>query len=223
MAHEDEPRPRCDAGLETADHLGRILRGDRQLDLLQDDPFAALALLERRDHAAVVLRRRQDLVAGLQVDPELQRLEALRGVARDRHLFCIDPPLPGHARSHRLPLRLQDLPHGVGRGLVGELDVTLECVLYVRRSRAYTAVVEVDDAAVDLERPGDLRPEGLVRGNLGRTSRMPGQLGGDVDPPASGSRGREGQPRGGDRRRYGHRSDEISTAGHVPFLPGAAG
>ena len=68
---------------------------------LQDDAVAPRPLLPGRDHARVVLRRVDDLVARLQVDAEDHRLERLGGVARDRHLLGIAAELGGELAADR--------------------------------------------------------------------------------------------------------------------------
>ena len=64
--------------------------------------LAARALLEGREHARVVLRRREHLVAGPQIDAELERLQALRRVARERDLLGVDAPVSRDALAHLL-------------------------------------------------------------------------------------------------------------------------
>ena len=115
--------PIRDLLFEQPHDLRRILGRDRDLELLHHDPLAALALLEGRDHAPVVLGGRDDFVAALEVVAVLQDLEALRRVARDRDLLGVHVPLPGEAGADALPLRLQDLPPVVDRDLVGEVEV----------------------------------------------------------------------------------------------------
>ena len=144
VAHEDEARAIRDLLLEPPHDFGRILGGNRDLELLQDDPLAAFALLKGRDHAPVILRRRHDFVPALEVVAVLQDLESLRRVARDRDLLGVHVPLPGEPGADALPLRFQDLPPVVDRDLVGEVEVPLHRLEHVGGRRAHTPVVEVD-------------------------------------------------------------------------------
>ena len=48
-----------------------------------------VALIPRRQHAAVVLLGREDFVAGLEVDAVLRDLQRLARVARDGELFLV--------------------------------------------------------------------------------------------------------------------------------------
>src|SRR2546427_7997637 len=94
-----------------------------EADLLQHDAFAALSLVPRREHPRVVLIGGQHLVAPLQRDAELDDLERLARVARDRHLLRVAAEARREAAAHRLELRLQHLPHGVHGGGVGILEI----------------------------------------------------------------------------------------------------
>ena len=81
--------------------------------------FAALTLAPGAQHARVVVGGGEHLVARLQVEAELDGLEALAGVAGDRHLLGVAPELAGEAAAHRLDLRLEELPER--QGLLQEL------------------------------------------------------------------------------------------------------
>ena len=126
-------------------------------------PLPPLPLAEGVEHAWVVLSGGEDLVVGLKVEPELDGLQPLGGVAGEGDLLAVAAEGRRQPGPHRLPLRLQDLPHGVGGGLVGEVEVALHRLLDEERRRAHPAVVEVDQAAVDGEGLPDLEPEVLVR------------------------------------------------------------
>src|SRR6266404_2253952 len=72
--------------------LGDVMqrrRRDLERHLLENDSFAALALLPRRDHSTVILIRDDNLIAALQIETHDHDLVRLRRVARDRHLFRI--------------------------------------------------------------------------------------------------------------------------------------
>jgi hypothetical protein len=111
---------RTDRALEHVDQVLRVRRRHGERDLPDDDAFAARALIPRGQHAAVVLVRRQHLVAGLHLDAELADLERFRRVARDRHLLGIAAERARELPAHALDLRLEHLPHRVHRRFVGE-------------------------------------------------------------------------------------------------------
>ncbi len=180
MADQDQPRARGDVLLEAPHDLARVLGRHRDRELLEDDPFAALALLEGREHARVILRGGEHLVAALQVVAELADLKALRGVAGEGQLLRINAPLAGEALAHGLALRLEHAPHRVDGRLVRVVEVPLHRLLDPAGRRAHAAVVQVDQAAVDGERPRDLEPEVLVAGDLLGRARVAGQLIGDA-------------------------------------------
>src|SRR5438034_10311223 len=66
----DDLRLRCDGALHP---LGEVVLGgwwDREADFFENDPVAPLPLVPRREHARVVLGRREHLVTTLQRDAE---------------------------------------------------------------------------------------------------------------------------------------------------------
>ncbi len=187
---QDDPGPRGDGLLEETDDLRRILGGNGYPDLAQHDPLATLPLTERRDHARIVLGAGEDLVSPLEVDPQLHGLQALRRVPGERHLLGMHAPLPGHARPHPLPLRLENAPHRVRGCQVRVVQVPFHGLLDPSRGRADATVVEVDQRPIHREGPADLEPEVLVTGHLGRCARMSSQVGRDV----AGRRAEQGGP-----------------------------
>ena len=130
-----------------------------------DDPVASLALAPRRLHARVVLRRDDDLVAALEVEPQNHRLVRLRRVARDRHLLGVAAEVARELATHALDARLEHAPHVLHRQLVREAEVADHLLENVRRRRAAAAVVEIDHRAIEIERALDLRPVGFVLGD----------------------------------------------------------
>ena len=64
---EDDARARRQSRLERRRNLAQVFRRDWNLNGLQYDAFASLALPESRQHARVVLSRRENLVAALKV------------------------------------------------------------------------------------------------------------------------------------------------------------
>jgi hypothetical protein len=164
VADQDHLRLRRDRLLEALVEVVEALWRDREGDRLQDDAVAALALAPGGEHARVVVRGGEDLVARLQVEPELHGLERLAGVARDRHLLGVAAELAGERAAHRLDLRLEQLPHRVDGRFVRQVEVALHRLLHDAWRRADAAVVQVDVAAVDGEGLLDLVPVGLVRG-----------------------------------------------------------
>ena len=107
-------------------------------------PSRRHALLPRIEHARVVLVGGHDLVAGLQVDPELRDLQRLAGIARDGKLLGVAAELGGQLRAHRLDVRLEHLPHVVHRRLVRDVEVPLHRLVDDARAGADAAVVQVD-------------------------------------------------------------------------------
>ena len=163
MRDEDHPRPRRDAALDRIVDLLQTLRRRRILHLLQHDLLAELALPDRRDHARIILRGRQDLIAGLQVEAEETVLQCLRCIAHDRDLFGVAAEDPGESGTHVLTLRLEQLPHRVRGDVLLLPGVPDERFRDDARRRRDAAVVQVDDAARAAERALDLEPEILIR------------------------------------------------------------
>ncbi len=141
-------------------------RRNGELDGLDDDALAPRALFPRRDHARVVLRRVDDLVAGLQLDAGDQVLERFGGVARDRHFLGVAAELGGELAAARFDAGLEDHPHLVDGDFVREAQVPDHLLEDVRRRGAAAAVVEVDQRPVHVEGPGDPGPVRFVGGEL---------------------------------------------------------
>jgi hypothetical protein len=72
--------------------------GNGKRNQLEDDSFAAHALLEGLDHARIVLVGGEDFVAGLQVDAVLRVLQRFAGIAGDGDLFGSQPAASARRR-----------------------------------------------------------------------------------------------------------------------------
>src|SRR3990172_5369779 len=130
VAEVDDPRLRRD-GL--AEHLHQVLHaGWRRLigHLLEHDTFASDALVPRGEHPAVVLVRRQHLIARFEIEPILADLERFTGVPGDGHLLRITSEGPRETPAHTLDLRLEMAPHMVDRHLIRILEMAPERVLH---------------------------------------------------------------------------------------------
>src|SRR5439155_23592120 len=88
VAEVQDSRLRGDRALEPLIEI-LLRRGHGKLEPRYLDLVAPLPLVPRRQHARVILIRRDDLVAGLQVDAVLHDLQRLARVARDGDLFRI--------------------------------------------------------------------------------------------------------------------------------------
>ena len=106
----------------------------------------AHALIPGVEHAPVVLVRRDDFVAGLQVEAELRDLQRLAGVARDGELLRVAAEFGRELAAHRLDVRLEHVPHVVDRRLVRDVEIALNRLVHDARARAGVAVVQIDDA-----------------------------------------------------------------------------
>src|SRR5437773_10016920 len=76
-----QARPRRDRSFKRGRDLANVLWWDWNLDQVQLDAFALLALPNRCQHPAIVLRGGQNLVTGFQVHPEEHSFQLLRRVA----------------------------------------------------------------------------------------------------------------------------------------------
>ena len=108
------------------------------------------------------MRGRQDLIATLQRETELDDLERLARIARDRHLFGIAPEVRREPAAHGLDLGFDPSPHRDRRRLVRNREVALEGGVHDARRGCDAAVVQIDHAAIDIEGGLDLTPEVLV-------------------------------------------------------------
>src|SRR5258708_38022494 len=134
----------------------------RKGDLPDGDPFAPHALVPRVQHPPVVLVRRDDFVARLEIDPELRDLQRLARVPRDRHLLGAAAEFRREPAADGLDVRLEDRPHVIDRRLVGDIEIALEGFVDDARAGAAAAVVQVDDGAIEREPLLDLAPVGFI-------------------------------------------------------------
>ncbi len=104
--------------------LAQVLWRNWNFDQLQHQAFALFALAESRQHARVVLSSSENFVTGFEIHAHQQNLERLRRVARDRNLFAVATKHFGEAGADRFRLRLEYLPHRVGRRVFLLPDVT---------------------------------------------------------------------------------------------------
>ncbi len=123
VAERDHARLRCHRALEALVEVVHARGRHRERDRPEHDPVATLALAPRREHARVVLVRREHLVAGREPDPELADLERLARVPRDRDLLGVATEGRREPLADALDLRLEHAPHVVsGRPVArGEL------------------------------------------------------------------------------------------------------
>ena len=191
MAHQDQSGPRSDGLSEPIGQVVEARRRQRKGDLPDDDPLAPFALPQRREHAGVVVRRRQDLVSAAKLEPQQAGLHRLGGVAGDGDLLAVAAEGGGQPGSDRLDLRLEDPPHRVRRRLIREVEVAAHRLHDDARRGGHAAVVEVDDRAVDGVRLLDLAPEGLVTGDVLRRGalRLPTRREDGFEPTVSIRRG----------------------------------
>ena len=170
----------------------------RKRNLLQHDAFPAGALAPRRQHAPIVLIRREDFVAGLQIHPQLHRLERFAGIAGDGDLFGVAAKGLREPTAHYFQFRPQNAPHIVSGTHVGDLKISFLSLHHHLGRRTYAAVVEVDHVAVDGKGVANVQPEVLIAGH-GVGGLAPGALSGSVSLRNSGvlkgggKRGRRGE------------------------------
>ena len=170
MHHLDHLRARRDGVLERLHDLLVRWRWSGEFYLPEDDPVPPLALQPRVDHARVVLRGRDDLVARLEIDAEDHVLVRLARVPRDRHLLRVAAELAGQVHPHALHPRLEHAPHVLHGELVAEAQIADHLLDHVRGRRRAAAVVEVDHSAVHVEGTLDLAPVVLIGREAGRRS-----------------------------------------------------
>jgi hypothetical protein len=154
----------------------------REVHLLDGDLVAARALVPRRQHAAVVLFGRDDLIAGLEVDAVLRYLQRLARIARNGHLFGVAAELLRQAAAHDLDVPL-DQAAVIDRRLVRIIEVALVGLVHDRGARAAVAVVEIDHRPIERERALDVAPVTLVLGDVVRRpiAERAGRLGDQFD------------------------------------------
>ena len=152
MRNENEFCSTRDSIFKCCCDLVEILWRDRDLYELEYETLATFTLSQRGQHARVVLRRGEYLVARFEIHSHEQDLKRLRSITRDRDLFAIAAEHLGEARANRFRLWLEYLPHRV-RGRVFLLpDVTDERFGDDARARRHTAIVEIHNPACDGER-----------------------------------------------------------------------
>src|SRR3989442_11956995 len=84
-----------------------------------------------------------------------------------RSLFGIAAKVRGQSAAHRLDLGLDPRPHRNRGRLIRDGEIALECGVHNARRGCDAAVVQVDHAAIDVERRLDLTPEVLVLSDIG--------------------------------------------------------
>src|SRR5689334_5049227 len=89
VRNEDQFRSTRDSFLERRGDLAEVLGRNRDLHHLQDEAFATFTLVQGRQHARIILRGREYLVARFEIHSHQQDLERLGRVARYGDLFEI--------------------------------------------------------------------------------------------------------------------------------------
>src|ERR1043165_3864181 len=168
MRDLNQPSARRDGALKSVGDFVDVLWRNRNLDEVESDTLALFALANRRQHSAVVLRRRQAFTAALKIHSEQQRLEPFRSAARNGYLFTVAAEQLGEPGTNRFRLRLAKLPHLVRRALFLLPDVTYQRFGHDARAGTDTAVVQVDDAARHGESILDRRPVVFIHRRLFR-------------------------------------------------------
>ena len=141
-------------------------QGNRERDLLDDDPLTPSPLLPACDHTGVVLISDDDLITAFEIDAEDQGLHRLGSVPGDCDFLGVAAKFVGKIAAHRFDPRLENPPHVLNRRLVRESKIADHLVEHVGGRRTDAAVVEVDDVAVVVECALDLRPVVFVGGKL---------------------------------------------------------
>src|SRR5262249_42086832 len=151
MRDEDEASAVSDSFFKRGGDLVEVLRWDRNLNEFKLEVFSFLALTQRREHARVILRGRENFIAGFEIHAHEQNLERLRSVASDRDFFAVAAEQFGQAGANGFRLRLEDLPHRVSGGVFLFPDVTDERFGHDPRTGRNPTVVQVNDAACNAE------------------------------------------------------------------------
>src|SRR6185503_8569782 len=152
MRNENEFRSTGDSFFESRGDLVQILRWDRNLHHLQHETFAPLALSQGGQHARVILRRREYLVARFEVHSHQDDLERLGCVARNRDLFAVAIKHLSQTGTNSFRLRLEQLPHRVSGRIFLLPDITNERFGDDAWARRDTAIVEIHNTTRDRER-----------------------------------------------------------------------
>src|SRR5258708_9608195 len=124
MRDLNQTRARGDGVFERGGALVDDLWRNRNLDQVQLDACALLALSNRRQHTAIVLSGGENLVAGFQVHSEEQSFQRLGSVARDGNLFAITAEQFRQSGANSFRLRLENLPPRVSGPFFLLPDVT---------------------------------------------------------------------------------------------------
>ena len=191
LAHEHHAGARPQGGaVGLHDGVVPLLRA-RQAHDASADALAPLALAPGGAHPGVVLVRVDDLVSSLEVDPQLQQLEALRGVAHQRHILGPAAREPRQTRTHLGLPALLVAPQDLGRRAVRCADALEVRLLHGARWDAHAAVVEVGDGPIGCEGVGEGGPGLFVL----RVARSPRKLAPRSEAgPCSQGRGERGAP-----------------------------
>ena len=174
MRHQNQAGAIGDSFFKGGGDLVEVLRRNRNLNQLELQAFAFLALAQRGQHARIILGGGENFVAGFEVHAHQQNLERLGSVARDRDLFAIAAEQFRQAGANGFRLRLENLPHRVGGGVFLLPDVTDQRFGHDPRAGRNAAVVQVDDAARDGERVLNDGPVVFVHGRLFRRQMRDG-------------------------------------------------
>ncbi len=166
MRHENQLRSARDSAFECISDLAQVLWRNRNLHHLQHKTFTTFTLTQRGQHSRIVLRRRENFIAGLEIHSHQANLERLRCIARDRDLFAVATKYLRQASANSFRLRLENLPHRVGSRVFLLPDVTNESFRDDARARRHTAVIQIHDAACDGERILDHWPVIFVHRSL---------------------------------------------------------
>ena len=96
------------------------------LTSLQHQTFAMFTLTQCCQHARIILRRRENLIARFEIHAHQKNFERFGCVSRDRDLFAIAAKHLRQSGANGFRLRLEDLPHRVSRRVFLLPDVTNE-------------------------------------------------------------------------------------------------
>ena len=183
MRDVDDFGPRRNGLLVCAHDLLIVFDGEIKADLVVDDAFAHHPLPPGLNHVGVILFGADHLVAGLEVEAVDDGVESLSRVAIDGDLFSRAASELGEFLAQRFAALVEDLPHVVGRALVGELVEALHRLLHHDGRWRNAPVVEVDDIWIDRVGALNHRPEiflgcGFFRAETIKRSRSGEELSG---------------------------------------------
>ena len=115
----DHLRTRRDGFFDRTHECCRVLQWRRYGYLLEHDAIAPNALIPRRQHPWIIVRRREHLVTALQRHAELNVLQRFTGVARNGNFRRSYAEHGCQSKANGLLLRLHLLPKNLGRKTVG--------------------------------------------------------------------------------------------------------